>query len=194
MKKDAYTEHCCIKHGCKYGDKNCTVTTGKLMQSFFCEDCEEEQELVLTYPMEIDIMNKQQNKEAVEKYKQLWEQTEAQKELIEDLVYSVAERVSAANNKSGRCADLIDREDFDELIQFDGDTVEVPWSINFFDESEHDCIRFPVGFLYNEDELLAYEKAAEDKAAKIADDEKQLKIEKKQKLIEKLQREIAEDS
>jgi hypothetical protein len=40
--KDVHTEHCCIDHGCKYGDDNCTVVTGKLPQSFPCEDCEEE--------------------------------------------------------------------------------------------------------------------------------------------------------
>jgi hypothetical protein len=40
--KDVHTEHCCIDHGCKYGDENCTVVTGKLPQSFACEDCESE--------------------------------------------------------------------------------------------------------------------------------------------------------
>jgi hypothetical protein len=42
--KDVHTEHCCIKHGCKYSDPNCTVTTGKAPQSFPCEDCEYEEE------------------------------------------------------------------------------------------------------------------------------------------------------
>ena len=37
--KDVHTEHCCIIHGCKYWDDNCTVTTKQKKQSFRCEDC-----------------------------------------------------------------------------------------------------------------------------------------------------------
>lgn len=33
---DVHTEHCCKEHGCKYGDAECTVTTGKKPQSFEC--------------------------------------------------------------------------------------------------------------------------------------------------------------
>jgi hypothetical protein len=43
--KDVHTEHCCIAHGCKYGDDSCTVTTGKLPQSYLCMDCEEDSNL-----------------------------------------------------------------------------------------------------------------------------------------------------
>jgi hypothetical protein len=38
--KDVHTEHCCIVHGCKYGDDDCSVATGKLNQSFRCESCD----------------------------------------------------------------------------------------------------------------------------------------------------------
>lgn len=37
--KDVHTEHCCITHGCKYGDEDCTVVTGKAIQSYPCEVC-----------------------------------------------------------------------------------------------------------------------------------------------------------
>lgn len=37
--KDVHTEHCCARHGCKYGEENCTVVTGKKKQSFPCETC-----------------------------------------------------------------------------------------------------------------------------------------------------------
>ncbi len=40
--KDVHTEHCCIRHGCKYGDPNCTVVSGEKRQSYKCEDCYEE--------------------------------------------------------------------------------------------------------------------------------------------------------
>lgn len=33
--------HCCIRHGCKYGDnKNCPVVTGMALQDFPCEYCD----------------------------------------------------------------------------------------------------------------------------------------------------------
>lgn len=39
-KTDVHTEHCCLScHYCKYRDENCTVLTGKLKQSYSCEDC-----------------------------------------------------------------------------------------------------------------------------------------------------------
>lgn len=36
---DVHTEHCCVAHGCKYGDAACPVETGKKRQSFPCELC-----------------------------------------------------------------------------------------------------------------------------------------------------------
>lgn len=36
---NVHTEHCCADHGCKYGDDDCTVTTGNRPQSFPCEWC-----------------------------------------------------------------------------------------------------------------------------------------------------------
>ncbi len=38
--KDVHTEHCCRKHGCKYGDEACTVEYGAKAQSFPCEYCD----------------------------------------------------------------------------------------------------------------------------------------------------------
>ena len=38
--KDVHTEHGCAKHGCKYGDEECTVATAQKPQSYLCEDCE----------------------------------------------------------------------------------------------------------------------------------------------------------
>lgn len=42
---DVHTEHCCLRHGCKYDWHQiggCTVTSGKKQQSFPCEHCESE--------------------------------------------------------------------------------------------------------------------------------------------------------
>ena len=36
---DVHTEHCCKVHGCKYGDADCTVVTGKKKQAYPCESC-----------------------------------------------------------------------------------------------------------------------------------------------------------
>lgn len=41
--KDVHTEHCCVIHGCKYNDKDCTVVAGKAVQSHPCEDCIDEE-------------------------------------------------------------------------------------------------------------------------------------------------------
>lgn len=41
---DVHTEHCCLTHGCKYGNPECTVTTGRAAQSFPCERCGEDAE------------------------------------------------------------------------------------------------------------------------------------------------------
>lgn len=35
-----HTEHCCSKHGCKYGDEDCPVFTGRKSQSSPCELCD----------------------------------------------------------------------------------------------------------------------------------------------------------
>ena len=37
-----HVTHCCVSHGCKYGDVDCPVTTGKLKQKYPCEDCGDE--------------------------------------------------------------------------------------------------------------------------------------------------------
>jgi len=41
--KDVHTEHCCRFHGCKYGKADCTVVAKGALQSYPCEDCNEEQ-------------------------------------------------------------------------------------------------------------------------------------------------------
>lgn len=37
--KDVHTEHCCVEHGCKYGDDDCPVENGVQEQSYPCQDC-----------------------------------------------------------------------------------------------------------------------------------------------------------
>ena len=39
-KKDVHTEHCCVLHGCKYGEGfNCSVVHTTKPQSYVCESC-----------------------------------------------------------------------------------------------------------------------------------------------------------
>lgn len=33
--------HCCSIHGCKYGDEDCPVVRGVIIQDYPCEDCKE---------------------------------------------------------------------------------------------------------------------------------------------------------
>ncbi len=45
MDKDKYgvhATHCCIKHGCKYGDEDCPVVSGKIKQEYICEYCDDD--------------------------------------------------------------------------------------------------------------------------------------------------------
>jgi hypothetical protein len=38
--KDVHTEHCCLHHGCKYGEnETCTVMSLRGKQSYLCEGC-----------------------------------------------------------------------------------------------------------------------------------------------------------
>ena len=32
--------HCCILHGCKYGDEDCPVRSGEIKQDYTCESCD----------------------------------------------------------------------------------------------------------------------------------------------------------
>lgn len=40
--RDVHTEHCCVIHGCKYSNDDCTVASEEKIQSFPCETCEME--------------------------------------------------------------------------------------------------------------------------------------------------------
>jgi len=33
--------HCCIAHGCKYGDNDCPVALGEILQDHLCEFCKD---------------------------------------------------------------------------------------------------------------------------------------------------------
>jgi len=37
--RDAHDTHCCIDHGCKYGDHDCPVANGIRKQCYLCEMC-----------------------------------------------------------------------------------------------------------------------------------------------------------
>ena len=37
-----HISHCCKWHGCKYGDPDCPVSSGKVKQEYLCEYCYEE--------------------------------------------------------------------------------------------------------------------------------------------------------
>ena len=39
MNIGVHASHCCKWHGCKYGNENCPVITGKAQQEYLCECC-----------------------------------------------------------------------------------------------------------------------------------------------------------
>jgi hypothetical protein len=46
--RDVHTEHCCARHGCKYGDdKTCPVVLKKKTQSYPCENCVSDADVLL---------------------------------------------------------------------------------------------------------------------------------------------------
>ena len=38
-KYGVHASHCCVLHGCKYGDEDCPVVSGEIKQEYICEDC-----------------------------------------------------------------------------------------------------------------------------------------------------------
>ena len=38
-KYGVHRTHCCVIHGCKYGDYECPVSNGTIKQDYPCEDC-----------------------------------------------------------------------------------------------------------------------------------------------------------
>lgn len=34
-----HQSHCCVHHGCKYGNEDCPVVSGEIVQEYACEDC-----------------------------------------------------------------------------------------------------------------------------------------------------------
>ena len=38
----AHRTHCCAKHGCKYGEPDCPVKLGEIIQDHPCQDCDED--------------------------------------------------------------------------------------------------------------------------------------------------------
>lgn len=43
MNEGVHVTHCCLKHGCKYNNKDCPVASGKLKQEYPCEFCDDEE-------------------------------------------------------------------------------------------------------------------------------------------------------
>jgi len=39
-KEGVHRTHCCVAHGCKYGDRDCPVETGRIKQDYTCEECD----------------------------------------------------------------------------------------------------------------------------------------------------------
>ena len=45
--------HCCVRHGCKYGDKDCPVENGYVDQQYDCEDCDNDKKDAIRELLEI---------------------------------------------------------------------------------------------------------------------------------------------
>lgn len=49
-----HINHCCVLHGCKYGDENCPVVGRQVEQEYLCEQCGEELENPILETNEIE--------------------------------------------------------------------------------------------------------------------------------------------
>ncbi len=73
--KDVHTEHCCVKHGCKYGDKDCSVEKGWKLQSHPCESCEfdkEDRENFLKNSPDEVLISREEYDELIDKQRLLY--------------------------------------------------------------------------------------------------------------------------
>lgn len=68
--------HCCVYHGCKYGDDDCPVVSGELKQAYPCEECREEhprdratRELLMLAQQLVDLLNREDT--SVEDYEEV---------------------------------------------------------------------------------------------------------------------------
>jgi len=37
--RETHKSHCCVRHGCKYGEPDCPVASGEVEQLYDCESC-----------------------------------------------------------------------------------------------------------------------------------------------------------
>ncbi len=37
--RGTHKSHCCVRHGCKYGEPDCPVASGEIEQLYDCEEC-----------------------------------------------------------------------------------------------------------------------------------------------------------
>lgn len=55
MHDNVHTTHCCVYHGCKYGDEDCPVVNRIQPQKYCCEDCASYMKLSNEIYKEVDI-------------------------------------------------------------------------------------------------------------------------------------------
>jgi hypothetical protein len=72
---DVHTEHCCARHGCKYGDDDCPVALGQKAQSYLCESCTGDE-------LDLDLLREVQGRLTEEQWEayqnQLWAEWQLQ--------------------------------------------------------------------------------------------------------------------
>lgn len=73
-----HASHCCIKHGCKYGNAGCPVVRGQIEQEYLCEECEADDQQNLTDGEELARLYDIERKylRLLAKYNELLMQTE----------------------------------------------------------------------------------------------------------------------
>jgi len=65
--------HCCVEHGCKYGDEDCPVVIGLIKQKYFCQDCNPNDNYIINnkFNVNIDMLNEKDKSIAKENLKKI---------------------------------------------------------------------------------------------------------------------------
>ena len=112
---DAHDTHCCLEHGCKYGDEGCPVAKGVRKQHYPCERCGLETEGYYGEP-------ERTRDEQQEFLDALWEQKQNPRTLSpqEKLVVKLAKQYGRARLQSALAAISMSGLSFQQVIEMLG--------------------------------------------------------------------------
>jgi hypothetical protein len=109
LKYDVHAAHCCLLHGCKYGNIDCPVVLGKVDQKYTCESCDEDEiKSVSQVKLRYLIKMKESNKMAGKKIK-----------TVGDAIAKIKEVQAEKDEYSAALAELRSKKNWEPGIEQD---------------------------------------------------------------------------